>query len=725
MTGTGAAGRLPFLVQAGQAPGDRLIHRSRALAAPILAILVVTTVASAASAQGTAPKEPARDTKGIAAGPKESGSPPAARSRATASPADDSRSEIEWLDWGPEAFRKAILRDRPILLNLVVTWSRQCRDMEETWRSRKIADLVNSGFVPIRVDADRRPDIRERYSTSAWPSITLVFPNGMPFYAAREGSKSPARVALGFLPPDRLAPVLEEALAVFRDKSRRGMIKKTVEDGMKAEAEPKLEGGALDPLAPQKTFEALRANFDALNGGWTKAPKFPMTAPIDACLTWYSSSRDARALEVAERAIHAVTDGPLFDRVDGGVHRLSTGEDWTHPEYEKLLDRNVAMLDSLLSAYVLTGKSEYADRARDIIRFLETRLRRSGGGYFASQSSDPSSKDGGAYYTAPEAVRAKMTPPRVDTLVLTGWSAKAAAAELRAASLLGRAELVPTARETLGWLLSSAWTRGRGVVHGLDAGTAILPAFLEDQVSFTEGMLDAFQFTGDKKYLAAAKDTALFTVSNLRDGGVGLFGDIIPNPADPMTPFRTAVHPYDANCRMARVLARLFYLNPLEKSFRSAALGVLEAYSTRQDKGPSAAFYSLALAEYREGPLWTWVIGNDVIPGTAALRSAANGIPQLWKIVVTLDPADPLDAESIQQMGFVLKKPPAVYFSSGTHTSKPALFPQEVPLNYKALSDLLLEEKAKAEQKRKNAQGSVQAGDGSPSGGRDGSTKPH
>ena len=171
-----------------------------------------------------------------------------------------------------------------------------------------------------------------------------------------------------------------------------------------------------------------------------------------------------------------------------------------------------------------------------------------------------------------------------------------------------------------------------------------------------------------------------------------------------MVPFRTAVHPYDPNCRMARVLARLYYLNPQEKSFRSSALAILEAYATVPDKGPGAALYALALAEYRGGPLWVWVIGNDTITGTAALRAAAYSVPVLWKLVVTLDPADPRDAETLHQMGFVLKRPPAVYFSSGTHTSTAAKLIPEVASAYKALADYLEEEKVKAAEKAREPQ---------------------
>src|SRR5204863_6373427 len=88
-----------------------------------------------------------------------------------------SGSKIDWMEWGPDAFRKAIVRDRPILLNVVVPWSRQCHQMESTWSNVKVATLVNEEFVPVLVDAEERPDLRERYPLGAWPDITLLLPN--------------------------------------------------------------------------------------------------------------------------------------------------------------------------------------------------------------------------------------------------------------------------------------------------------------------------------------------------------------------------------------------------------------------------------------------------------------------------------------------------------------------------------------------------------------------
>src|SRR5688500_20400819 len=41
-----------------------------------------------------------------------------------------------------------------------------------------VATLINERFVPIRVDADQRPDISERYSLGGWPTTVFLTPDG-------------------------------------------------------------------------------------------------------------------------------------------------------------------------------------------------------------------------------------------------------------------------------------------------------------------------------------------------------------------------------------------------------------------------------------------------------------------------------------------------------------------------------------------------------------------
>src|SRR5262249_3167322 len=261
-------------------------------------------------------------------------------------------------------------------------------------------------------------------------------------------------------------------------------------------------------------------------------------------------------------------------------------------------------------------------------------------------------------------------------------------------------------KQSLDWLLDQAYERGRGVVHAIDGKNKILGTLLEDQVLFAEASLDAYQATGDRRYQTAARDVVEVAIANLRDPKSHLFADIAVNPKDPAIPMRTAIHSFEWNCRMARLLARLYYLNRQEKTFRDSALSILEAYSQGYARGPIAALYAMALAEYHAGQMWVWVIGSSNIPGTPSMYASVTVVPTLWKLVVQLDPGDMTDAKTITQMGFVYRKPPAVYFTSGTHTSRPAQFPSEVPQAYKALADVLEQDRARAAEEAAKAAGS-------------------
>ena len=47
-----------------------------------------------------------------------------------------------------------------------------------TYADAGVCAAVNDTFVPIRVDADRRPDIGERYSLGGWPTTAFLTPDG-------------------------------------------------------------------------------------------------------------------------------------------------------------------------------------------------------------------------------------------------------------------------------------------------------------------------------------------------------------------------------------------------------------------------------------------------------------------------------------------------------------------------------------------------------------------
>ena len=86
---------------------------------------------------------------------------------------------VRWLPWGAEAFARARAEDRPVLLSIAAPWCESCLDMDRTtYADPGVAAIVNDRFVPIRVNADRRPDISDRYSLGGWPTTAFLTAEG-------------------------------------------------------------------------------------------------------------------------------------------------------------------------------------------------------------------------------------------------------------------------------------------------------------------------------------------------------------------------------------------------------------------------------------------------------------------------------------------------------------------------------------------------------------------
>jgi len=118
-------------------------------------------------------------------------------------------THVEWLDWGAEAFAEADERDCPVLLSLSATWCEGCHEMDAvTYAEPRIAANVNEGFVPIRVDVDRHPRVRERYNMGGFPTTAFLTPEGELLTGA------------GYLDVDGMRQVLESVRQMWADKGR-------------------------------------------------------------------------------------------------------------------------------------------------------------------------------------------------------------------------------------------------------------------------------------------------------------------------------------------------------------------------------------------------------------------------------------------------------------------------------------------------------------------------
>jgi hypothetical protein len=118
--------------------------------------------------------------------------------------------------------------------------------------------------------------------------------------------------------------------------------------------------------------------------------------------------------------------------------------------------------------------------------------------------------------------RAKRRAPSVDTTVYTGWSAMMASALLETAAYLGWPDVEQHALATLERLFreETGGDGAEGVRHALGGDDTRV---LEDQVQVACSALDAFEITGDARWLERALALARYTWSEFADDDGGLY----------------------------------------------------------------------------------------------------------------------------------------------------------------------------------------------------------
>src|SRR5947209_4594389 len=127
--------------------------------------------------------------------------------------------EIKWQDWSKDAFEKAKLEQKPILLDIFGSWCHWCHVMDKTsYSDAAVADFVNKNFVAVRVDADKRPDVNRRYNMGGWPSTVFLDSEG--------------KVITGgtYIPPQQMREVLRSVTELYQN-SRGKIRRKLGEDG--------------------------------------------------------------------------------------------------------------------------------------------------------------------------------------------------------------------------------------------------------------------------------------------------------------------------------------------------------------------------------------------------------------------------------------------------------------------------------------------------------------
>ena len=282
-----------------------------------------------------------------------------------------------------------------------------CHVMErESFEDDETAALLDRDFVPIKVDREERPDLDAIYmdavvrmtGSGGWPMSVFLTPDGRPFFG---GTYFPAEARAG-LPGFR--DVLHGVADAWRD--RRAEIERSGERlaaAIAAEMRARAGDSRSAPVRPRPRVVALESSFDAANGGWGGAPKFPQPLTIELLLRRHVADRDASALAMARRTLDRMAAGGIRDHLGGGFARYATDAVWLVPHFEKMLYDNAQLARVYLHAWQVTGERRYLDIAVETLDFIERDLGLPDGTFASSLDADTNGVEGATYtWTAAE-----------------------------------------------------------------------------------------------------------------------------------------------------------------------------------------------------------------------------------------------------------------------------------------------------------------------------------
>jgi len=321
---------------------------------------------------------------------------------------------VDWYPWGPEAFERARTEGKPIFLSVGYSACHWCHVMEhESFDDLPTALLLNTNFVPVKVDREERPDVDAVYMDAVhaiagrggWPMSVFLTPDGEPFYAGtyfpkdgRQGMPSFKEVLdqLSALWDAQRSEVLEAASRLTADMRRS-------RDALSS------DGGAL-PGAETLHEAALRISheFDEDDGGWGGPPKFPQAMIVEFLLRRYRQNDDGGLMRMASETLDAMARGGIYDHLGGGFHRYATDLHWQVPHFEKMLTDNAMLARVYLTAWELTGRDDYRRVATGTLDYLLREMADPAGGFYSAQDADTEGEEGRFFVWTPEEITAVL-----------------------------------------------------------------------------------------------------------------------------------------------------------------------------------------------------------------------------------------------------------------------------------------------------------------------------
>ena len=478
---------------------------------------------------------------------------------------------VDWYPWGEEALTRARTEDRPLLVSIGYSACHWCHVMErESFEDPAVAALMNERFVCIKVDREERPDVdaacmeacQAMTGQGGWPLNAFLTPDQQPFYV---GTYYPPEPRHGM--PD-WRTVLEAIAVAWRD--RRAEITGQgahVAQSLGATARMRASEEPFDERLLLDAVQGLSSSYDAVNGGFARAPKFPMASVLEFLL-----ARGERTMSL--HTLRSMARGGIYDQVGGGFSRYAVDSTWTVPHFEKMLYDNALLARAYLHGWQVAGEPLLRRVCTETLDWALREMRGPEGGFCSALDADSEGVEGKfyvwtldelrsalgagsladeavAYFGAGEpgnfegganvlegrgpepdqlpeircrlyGVRSERVWPGLDDKRLCSWNALMISALAEAGGALQRPDYLQAAEACAEFVLGSMRGPDGRLLRTWKDGRAHIDAYLEDHAYLLEALLTLYEASFNPRWYreaVAIADTILERFADPEHGG--------------------------------------------------------------------------------------------------------------------------------------------------------------------------------------------------------------
>ncbi len=486
---------------------------------------------------------------------------------------------VDWYPWGDEAFDRARAEDKPVLVSIGYSACHWCHVMEhESFEDEDVAAIQNDHFINIKVDMEERPDVDQIYMNfvqmttgrGGWPMNVFLTPEKLPFFG---GTYFPPNPRYGMPSWRQILTSIADAFRERRDELQESAANIVSELKKMSVVEP--AAGSLSPEMLDAAFVSFTRTFDAANGGFGGAPKFPAAMSLEFLLRYHHRTGDDKALSMVTYSLEKMARGGIYDQLGGGFHRYAVDAVWLVPHFEKMLYDNAQLIRVYLHTYQVTGDEFFKRIAVECLEYVCREMLDPSGGFYSTQDADSEGEEGKFFVWTPEEIsevlgddvarefcrafdvtaggnfeghnilnikdqalagkdrfddarkklfehREERIKPFRDEKILTAWNGLMLAAFADAAGALGDDRYLSIAKKNAGFILTELQKNGR-LLRTWKDGKAKLNGYVEDYANVADGLVELFQVSGDAEYLTEAKRLADLMITEFWDAESGGF----------------------------------------------------------------------------------------------------------------------------------------------------------------------------------------------------------